>query len=130
MAEKSVTPALQDIVDSIDRINKKVDNLSFEEFRADIDRRQIIERNIEIISEASRRLPEDLKSRHPDIPWQKVASIGNILRHEYDSVSPLVLWNVARQELGPLGKACKIELIRGKFDEKGEHSHDHGERSR
>jgi uncharacterized protein with HEPN domain len=110
MAEKSVEPTLQDIVTAIARIQLKVEGISFDEFRGDMDRKQIIERNVEIISEASRRLPDDLKSRYPAIPWQKVAGIGNILRHEYDQVSPLVLWNVGRKELTELYRACVIEL--------------------
>ncbi len=87
MTGKSLEPALRDIIDAIDHIHRKLDGVTLEAFEADLDRRRIVERNIEIISEASRRLPDDLKGRYPDIPWQKVAGIGNILRHDYDAVS-------------------------------------------
>lgn len=65
MAEKSAEPALRDIVEAIERIRGKTENLSFESFEADWATRWIVERGTEIISEASRRLPDDLKDRHP-----------------------------------------------------------------
>ncbi|HEB79602.1 MAG TPA: DUF86 domain-containing protein [Rhodospirillales bacterium] len=44
--------------------------------------RRAVERGIEIISEASRQIPPEMKSNYPDIHWQEIASIGNLLRHE------------------------------------------------
>ena len=88
MTEKSSEPHLRDIVDAIDHIHRKLEGISLEAFQSDLDRRRIVERNVEIISEASRRLSSDLKARHPEIPWNKVAGIGNILRHDYESVIP------------------------------------------
>jgi uncharacterized protein with HEPN domain len=49
------------------------------------DMRDAIECCIEIISEASRRLPERVKSKHADVPWQRVAAVGNVFRHECQS---------------------------------------------
>ncbi len=112
MAGKSLEPALRDIIDAIDHIHSKVDGIAFDAFEGDLDRRRIVERNVEIISEASRRLSDELKGRYPEIPWQKVAGIGNILRHDYDAVSPRILWNVARNDLAPLERVCRAELAR------------------
>ena len=56
---------------------------------------------IEIISEASRYLSEDLKARHPEIPRSKVAGIGNVQRHEYERVAYDVLWRVVRTTYRP-----------------------------
>lgn len=69
-----------------------------------------MERGVEIISEASRHLTDDMKTRHPNIPWPKVAGIGNIMRHNYERIAPDVLWNVARHDLPPLEIACSEEL--------------------
>jgi uncharacterized protein with HEPN domain len=81
-------------------------------------KRWLIERGIEIISEASRHLNEDLKARHPEIPWPKVAGMGNILRHEYERIAHDVLWRVVRDDLPPLEKACREELARGQTAER------------
>jgi uncharacterized protein with HEPN domain len=63
-------------------------------FEADWRKRWLVERGVEIISEAGRRLTDELKSRRPEIPWSKVAGIGNVLRHEYAGVSAPVMWKV------------------------------------
>jgi uncharacterized protein with HEPN domain len=82
-------------------------------FAADKRRRWLVERGIEIISEASRRLPDEMKLSHPEIPWPKVAGIGNVLRHEYGDVAYDVLWHVMREDLSPLYNACREELQTG-----------------
>ena len=112
MARSSVTPYLTDIVEAIERIRDKVGNTALEAFELDWEKQWIVERGIEIVSEASRRLPQGLKARHPDIPWQKVAAIGNVLRHEYRHISAPVMWEVARDYLPPLEEACRAELAR------------------
>lgn len=65
---------------------------------------------MEIISEASRRLPEPLKARYPEIPWQKVAGIGNVLRHDYGNVSAPLLWKVVKEDLPVLARVCRAAL--------------------
>ena len=112
MARSSVTPYLADMVEAIERIHDKAGNTPLEEFKLDWEKQWIVERGIEIVSEASRRLPDDLKARHPDIPWQKVAAIGNVLRHEYRLISAPLMWEVVRDYLPPLEKACRAELAR------------------
>lgn len=94
--------ALTDIADSIDRIEQYTAGLSRAEFAADRLRRDAVERCIEIISEARRRIPADLKARHPGIPWPQIAAIGNIFRHEYDEVSPALVWEVVSLHLPEL----------------------------
>ena len=56
----------------------------------------------EIISEASRHIPLDVKARYPEVPWPDVAAIGNILRHVYDRVDLRVLWETAVDEIPAL----------------------------
>jgi uncharacterized protein with HEPN domain len=56
------------------------------EIGADRMRRYAVERCVEIISEATRRLPAEWKAEHPSIPWSDIAGIGSVLRHDYDDV--------------------------------------------
>jgi uncharacterized protein with HEPN domain len=53
-----------------------------------------VERGLEIISEASRHVPADLKALTPDIPWRQIAAIGNLLRHEYQRADIAATWNI------------------------------------
>jgi uncharacterized protein with HEPN domain len=69
--------------------------------------RQLVERNLEILSEASRRLPKELKDLEADIPWRAVAGIGNILRHDYHETYPAVLWDTCNKDLKPLKDAVE-----------------------
>ncbi len=82
--------------------------------RLDLDRepmlRQAIERNIEIISEASRRLPAALKARHPAVPWRDIAAIGNILLHEYPAVNHDIIWRIATEDARLLAAAVDTLL--------------------
>jgi uncharacterized protein with HEPN domain len=70
-----------------------------------------VERCLEVISEASRKLPEAMKAAHPEIPWRKVAGIGNVLRHDYDEVDAGVIWTAATVEVVPLRAAVAAMLI-------------------
>jgi uncharacterized protein with HEPN domain len=60
------------------------------------------ERALEIISEAVRHLPEELLATQPQIAWSDIRSIGNIIRHEYHRVDPVVIWAVVTDDLPAL----------------------------
>jgi uncharacterized protein with HEPN domain len=102
---RSPDPALDDILDSIANIERAVRGKSFHDFEGDWLLRRGVERGIEIISEASRRIPLELRTLRPEIPWQDIASIGNILRHQYHSISTPIIWEVVQKDLPPLKAA-------------------------
>jgi uncharacterized protein with HEPN domain len=58
----------------------------------------LVQRGIEIISEASRAIPDEVKDTRPEIPWRNVAGIGNVLRHGYDALSNRIIWGVVVDE--------------------------------
>jgi uncharacterized protein with HEPN domain len=101
---------LRDIVEAIERIRGVLGEVSLETFEADWQRQWLVERGVEIISEASRHLPHELKARHPEIPWQKVAGVGNVLRHDYGNVAAPVMWKMAQADLSLLHQVCRDEL--------------------
>ncbi len=110
MPERSLVPRLSDIVEAIELIDAEMKGVTLAAFEADKRKRWLVERGIEIISEASRHLHAEFKKRHPEIPWQKVAGIGNILRHDYNRVAHDILWHVARNDLAALDMVCREEL--------------------
>jgi uncharacterized protein with HEPN domain len=99
---QAALPALRltDIIEAIDLIRTEMAGVTLEAFEPDRRKRWLVERGIEIISEASRHLSDGLKARHPEIPWPKVAGIGNVLRHEYERVAHDVLWHVVQDDTG------------------------------
>jgi uncharacterized protein with HEPN domain len=112
MATPASVPRLTDIVEAIELIRSEMAGVTLQAFEPDKRKRWLVERGIEIISEASRHLSNELKARHPEIPWPKVAGIGNVLRHEYEHVAHDVLWHVVRDDLPPLKRVCRAELAR------------------
>jgi uncharacterized protein with HEPN domain len=80
---RSVLLRLTDIRDTIDGIQNLAAGVAFDTFAIDRVMQRALERGPEIISEASRHIPDDLKAPVPDIPWRQIAAIGNLLRHEY-----------------------------------------------
>jgi uncharacterized protein with HEPN domain len=116
MAMRSHLPRLLDMIEAIDRVHLIVASVSLDVFEEDWEKRWVVERGIEILSEASRHLPQDLKARWPEIPWRKVAGIGNVLRHSYERIEADVLWKLATVDLIPLLHACREEMERIRSD--------------
>jgi uncharacterized protein with HEPN domain len=110
MPSKSPAQRLRDIIENIDSIGTFVKGMDFAAFRQDRRTLYAVTRALEIISEATRRLPEDLKSRHPQIDWIAVAAAGNIYRHEYDSVDERFIWRTVQHDLEPLRQIAEAEL--------------------
>jgi uncharacterized protein with HEPN domain len=82
-----------------------VEGMTLEQFAADERTIYAVTRCLEIVSEASRRLPVEAKSRHPGVPWQEIAAAGNVYRHEYEDVLASILWNTIHKRLDPLEAA-------------------------
>ena len=105
MVARSLIPRLTDIIEVMERIHSVLGDMPLDVFETDWQRQWLVERGVEIISEASRHLTDDLKARHPEIPWQKVAGIGNVLRHNYESIAAPIIWKLAQADLPLLEKA-------------------------
>ena len=112
---RDVQPALDDIWEAIAGVDGAVAGKTFHDFESDWLLRRGVERAIEIISEASRRLPPDVKDMRPEIPWRDVATIGNILRHEYHSIASRIIWDVVQNDL-PALKAAIEAIVRERHD--------------
>jgi uncharacterized protein with HEPN domain len=107
---RTSVPRLDDIIEAIERVREVVGDMSFEAFEADWQSQWLVERGVEIMSEVSRHLTAELKARHPDIPWRKVAGIGNVLRHNYENVAASLMWSLVHDDLASLERVCREEL--------------------
>jgi len=110
MPPRSPRQRLQDMLDAIVEIESFVRGETFASFSANALVREAVERDIEIISEASRHLPDRFTVSRTEIPWREIAGIGNVLRHGYDVVEPGVLWTVATRDLEPLRRAVEAMI--------------------
>ncbi len=98
---------LPDILEAIEHIEHATRGKPLPEFEASWEMRWLVQRGIEIISEASRGIPDAAKDLRPEITWKKVAGIGNVLRHDYAGIADGILWGVVHDELPKLKTAIK-----------------------
>jgi uncharacterized protein with HEPN domain len=113
MPSKAVNTALRDIQHHIELALEFSAGFDRAAFRRDIKTVYAVTRCLEIISEASRRLPDGLKARHPAIGWKEMAGAGNVYRHDYEDVTAEFVWETLERALPPLRVVIEIELKRG-----------------
>jgi len=113
MPSKPAATALRDILHHIELATSFSAGFDRTAFRRDIKTVYAVTRCLEIISEASRRLPDDVKARHPTIGWKQMAGAGNIYRHDYEDVAAEFVWETVVRALPPLRAVIEIELKRG-----------------
>lgn len=102
MAKKRIPIALMDILAAIEEIETYTEGLKFGGYMKDGRTRRSVERCLEIVSEASRKIPEAAKAEHPEIEWHAIRAIGNVLRHEYGAVDDKLIWRIVIRNLPEL----------------------------
>ena|ERR671923_9101 len=98
----TVQDRLQDIREAIAEIEDIVQGLSFDRFASDRRTRLLTERLLEIVCEASRAIPDEIKQHEPAIDWRKMIDFGNLLRHAYHVTKAEIVWDVVQTRLPPL----------------------------
>jgi uncharacterized protein with HEPN domain len=98
---------LDDILEAIGRIHEYVRGMDQRDFGLDRKTQDAVIRNLEVIGEAARNLPDSMKDEVKEIDWRKVVGLRNILTHEYFGISIPIVWDVIQNKLHPLEEACK-----------------------
>jgi|SRR5580658_1798056 uncharacterized protein with HEPN domain len=102
---------LAHILVAIETIQMLLSTKTPADFAADFPLRLAVERALEIICEASRRIPADIKEQQKTIDWQRMVDFGNLLRHAYHTIDPSIVWQIVARDLPPL-KAFAERIIR------------------
>lgn len=101
---------LRQMLRFIARIERRLTGLSEADFHADRDEIDLTAYRFQMMGEAARRLSESLKARNPNINWSGIIGMRNVIAHDYEGIASTVMWNAARDELGPLANICRDEL--------------------
>ena len=109
MSNRTDTELLYDIQEALRRIKAYTHEMVYEEFIVDTRTQDAVIRNLEIIGEASKKLSVDLRNKHPDVPWKKMAGTRDRLIHDYIGVDIEIVWQIVIAELPDL--ALQIEKI-------------------
>ena len=93
---------IQDILNSIDKIQRYVSGVDFEAFENDEEIMDAVVHNLTVIGEAANRIPAEITSSHPEIPWRQMIDLRNLSVHAYWNLRPAVIWETIQNNLPPL----------------------------
>ena len=103
---------IKDILDAIEKIEEFVAGMDFEEFRDDDKTVSAVVRKLEIIGEATKNIPDEVRQKYPKLPWREMAKIRDKLIHGYFVVDHQIVWKVIEEEL-PLLKLQIEKILQG-----------------
>jgi uncharacterized protein with HEPN domain len=101
---------LRDILDNISRIRFYMQGIEAAQLAADRKTQDAVERCLERICEAARKLGDTLDAKYPQAEFPKLRQLSSVLRHDYDYIDTDMLWRSVNERLDPLEEACRTEL--------------------
>lgn len=111
MPKRAPALYLEDILTSIEQIQKYTKGLSLEDFSNNIALQDSIIRRLEIIGEAARNIPEQTAAQYPGIPWPDMIAMRNKVIHEYFGVDLEILWKTVKENLPTLKDQVQAALF-------------------
>jgi len=90
---------IEDILDAMEKAELLLGEVSYEKFEEDFRINFAVIRALEIIGEASKRLPDDLRERYPDVPWRGMTGMRDRIIHGYDNVDFQIVWDVVKKDI-------------------------------
>jgi len=101
---------VEDILGSLELIERYIEHMGFDDFKRDRKTIDAVVRNLEIIGEASKYIPEEIKQKYQDVDWKGVIGLRNRIAHEYFEISLDIVWHIVKEEFPLLKKQMKQVL--------------------
>jgi len=98
---------LDDMLEATGKIREYVAGLSLEGLKGDSKTLDAVVRNLEIIGEAAKKVPEEVRASTPDVEWKKIAGLRDILIHEYFGIDVNIIWDIITNKLPALEDEVK-----------------------
>ncbi len=101
---------LEDMLEAAARIANYTKGLSKSQFKTNDRTLDAVIRNLEVIGEAAKKVPNAVRKRAPEVDWKRIAGLRDILIHEYFDVDPEIVWDIVQNKLAPLESRIKALL--------------------
>jgi len=98
---------LEEILEAIRKIREYTDGFSLQAFTADSKTFDAVIRNLEIIGEAAKQIPEDVRAHSPEVEWRRIGRLRDLLIHHYFGIDAQIIWDIIQNMLGPLEQATQ-----------------------
>lgn len=108
--KRDYTLYLQDILDCIEKIDEFVGDMDYEEFVEDDKTSSAVVRKLEIMGEAAKNIPQELRQNYKEIPWSDIAKMRDKIIHFYFGVDHEIVWKVIKERLPVLKPQLKQML--------------------
>ena len=114
MSRRPMDFLIEDIWEAIRKIRRYIEGMTDEEFKKDEKTADAVVRNLEIIGEATNRLPDDFKVQHPDIEWAQIVGLRHRIVHGYFGVDLDIVWHIIQRDLEVFEQA--LQRVRESLD--------------
>ena len=104
---------IMDMLESINKIEKYIEGLNYEQFIRDEKTKDAVVRNLEIIGEAANQIPKEIQQEFSNVPWAQIIAMRNRMIHGYFTIDYRIVWDIAKIDIPSLKKELELILQKG-----------------